>query len=103
MPESHRNPIASSALRLPDSTTRWLDRQVDSGAFASRAAAVEHLIRQARVAESRQGLEAAVRAGLRSGTPVPLTPKLMRDIERRGTARLTKVLAGSGSRRKKSA
>ncbi|MFM9957198.1 MAG: type II toxin-antitoxin system ParD family antitoxin [Phycisphaerales bacterium] len=92
-----------SALRVPDASARWLDRLVDSGLHSSRAAAVEHLIRQARVAESRAALEAQVRAGLRSGPGAPLTAKLLRDIERRGMARLEMVSARAGVGRKKSA
>lgn len=90
-------------IRLPSTAARWLDRRVEAGDFASRSEALEHLVRQARATESRAVLASRIRAGLRSGKPTPLTLGLLRDIERRGDARLREAARLAPNRRKKSA
>lgn len=81
----------SIRLELSDAEVAWLDRQIAAGAFASRAAAVNQLLRRARVESTHAAVEREVRRGLASGPAEPLTAAVRNEILRGARAAARKA------------
>ena len=63
----HRNmPRATLTLAIPESSTAFINRQVEHGGYASREEYVARLIEDAQVREQQDRLEAALMKGLES-------------------------------------